>query len=157
MSAGGLPRTRTPRFWVVAGLFVLYTLFILSVTLSPSQIDPSVQGWVYRVVEAAQRLGAPGWFDYDAIEFGANIGMFVPFGFLLALLLTSRWAWLAVFIAMALSTGIEVFQREFLPARVFDPRDIVANSVGAIIGVAGAAVFRAVIRPRRKRVIARTV
>ncbi len=151
------PRKSGARLGLVSVLFAGYTAFILVVTLSPSQVDSSVQGWVYRFVAAAQRLGAPAWFDYDAVEFSANVGMFIPFGFMLALLLPAQWAWVSILAAAALSTGIEFFQKEFLPQRVFDPRDIIANSLGGLVGFILAASLRAIVHARDKRVIARAV
>jgi len=135
----------------------LYTLFILSVTLSPTQLDVSSQRLVFRFVDVLHRFGVPTWFDYAEVEFSANIAMFVPFGFMVSLLIPVRFAWLAVFISFGFSMGIELFQREFLDARIFDVRDIVANTLGGTIGFVIAAFLRSLVHGRDKRVIARAL
>ena len=55
------------------------------------------------------------------------------------------------------STGIENVQREFLDERIYDVRDIVANTVGGVIGFAVAAFLRAVVHARDKKIIARAL
>jgi glycopeptide antibiotics resistance protein len=68
------------------------------------------------------------------VEFIANIGMFVPLGLLLGLALPSRRGWVP-FVAVPLgSVAIEITQYLFLPDRFGTPRDVLSNSIGAIIG-----------------------
>lgn len=69
------------------------------------------------------------------IEFGANVAMFVPVGMFFLLLLGRRQWWLAVLAGLVLTVGIEVAQQE-IPGRVSDPRDVVSNGAGTVIGVA---------------------
>ncbi|BDI23397.1 VanZ family protein [Herbiconiux sp. L3-i23] len=82
------------------------------------------------------------WTTGSPIEFVANIVMFVPIGLLLRLVF-ARAAGVAVFAAAAsITVAIEALQ---IPLdRVSDPRDLVANTVGAVIGIAiGAGVVAA--------------
>jgi glycopeptide antibiotics resistance protein len=153
----GIPPKSRLRHALVISVLVLYTLFILTVTLSPTQLDVSTQRLVFRFVDVLHRFGVPTWFDYAEVEFSANILMFIPFGFMVTLLLPIRFAWLAVFIALSFSTGIELFQREFLDARIFDVRDIVANTIGGTIGWVMAAFLRSLVHARDKHVIARAL
>lgn len=71
----------------------------------------------------------------EALEFIANIVLFIPAGLLLAVLLGPGRRWLAMLAGVALSTAIEFAQGILLPARVATLSDIVANSTGALVGV----------------------
>jgi glycopeptide antibiotics resistance protein len=150
------PKSRL-RHGLVASVLVVYTVFILAVTLSPTQLDISAQRLVLRFVDVLHRFGVPTWFDYGEVEFSANILMFIPFGFMVTLLIPVRFAWLAVVISLGFSMGIEFFQREFLDARIFDVRDMVANTLGGTIGYVGAAFLRSLVHARDRKVIARAL
>jgi VanZ family protein len=78
--------------------------------------------------------------------------MFVPIGvFLLLLVGAERW-WLALFLPFFVTAFIETAQRG-IPGRVSDPRDVLANTVGGIAGVAVAMVLTmpATLRRRRRK------
>ncbi|KQT02238.1 hypothetical protein ASG23_02525 [Cellulomonas sp. Leaf395] len=84
-----------------------------------------------------------GWLDdhgialtYSVTEFVANIALFVPFGVLVSLLQPRRPPWAVVALGLATSLAIEVAQLLFLPLRVADVRDLVANTLGTAVGVA---------------------
>jgi glycopeptide antibiotics resistance protein len=68
------------------------------------------------------------------VEFLLNVGMFVPLGLFLVLLLGRRAWWLGILFGVGLTVVIE-FVQQSLPSRVSDPRDLVANSIGAAVGV----------------------
>lgn len=138
-------------------ILVAYTLFILAVTLSPTQIDVSYQNAVVRLIGVLHRNGVPEWFGYGEIEFLANIAMFVPFGFLIAILLPQRLSGLTVLVGPAFSAFVENFQREFLSERVASVYDVIANSAGTIIGLVLAAILRGVVHARDRKVIARAI
>jgi len=138
-------------------VLVLYTAFILVVTLSPTQMDVNYQNAVVRLLDALHRNGVPQWFGYGEVEFLANVAMFVPFGFLVAILLPQRLSILTVLVGPAFSAFVENFQREFLSERVASIYDVYANSAGAIGGLILAALLRAVIHARDRRVIARAI
>jgi len=59
----------------------------------------------------------------------------LPAGFLVALLLPARRWWLALLICPAISIGIELTQAIFLSARFATVNDVIANSLGAVLGV----------------------
>lgn len=147
------------RLRLAFGLAVLiaYTLFILAVTLSPTQMDVSYQNAVIRLLGVLHRNGVPEWFGYGEVEFLANIGMFVPFGFLVAILLPQKLSGLTILVGPAFSAFVENFQREFLDERVASVYDVYANSAGAILGWLIAAVLRGVVHARDRRVIARAL
>lgn len=157
VSDAGIPAKSRLRHALALSVFVLYTAFILVVTLSPSQLDVSVQRFVVRFVEVLHRYGVPTWFGYGEVEFLANIAMFIPFGFILTLLFPVKLSWLSVVASLLFSTGIELFQREFLDERIYDTRDIVANTLGSFTGFVIAAFLRALVHSRDKRIIARAL
>lgn len=152
-----VPRRSKLRLGLGLVLLVGYTGFIFSVTLSPRQLDVTYQNVVLRLIDALHRNGVPQWFGYGEVEFLANVGMFVPFGFLLAMLLPSRVSWLSLFAGPALSGFVENFQRQFLDERVASIDDVWANSAGTVIGWLLFALIRGVIYSRDRRVIARAL
>jgi glycopeptide antibiotics resistance protein len=137
----------------VAVLTTVYVAFVLLVTLWPTTVDRGLDPYIERLLEKLWSKGVPTFVDYGFIEFTANIGFFVPVGFLIALLLTYRLQWLAVLGGLLLSAGVETAQGTFLPGRVSSPADVVANSSGALIGCLLAAVVRALILHRDTLVI----
>jgi len=73
------------------------------------------------------------WLDWPRFEVLANVAMLVPVALLLTFVLGRRLWWLALALCLAASVGIEVVQG-FIPGRDPSVRDIIANSVGAVIG-----------------------
>jgi glycopeptide antibiotics resistance protein len=95
-----------------------------------------------RIVAVITSAPLTSWMTYDGIEFTANIVMFVPMGLLFTLLLGPRRWWFALAIGIAATCFIE-FAQLFIPGRVSDLRDLMANSLGALVGVGiGVAVRR---------------
>lgn len=121
------------RYWVLVGL-IGYVLVVGIVLLSPvgySDIVSMVGDWL------AVGFGAT-WFGTGWIEFGANVLMFVPLGFLLTLLFRHHWYGIAL--ALALSVLAEMVQF-VIPMREPSLRDVLANTAGAAAGVGLAWVF----------------
>jgi glycopeptide antibiotics resistance protein len=113
---------------------VAYLLFVGWATLNPAPPDPmSVGPFTVWLAEFA-KYPVTAWLTYDMVEFIANIGMFVPIGVLLTVLLGARRWWVVVLICVLLTCTIESIQLT-MPARHPDVRDLVANSLGASIGV----------------------
>lgn len=83
------------------------------------------------------------WSTGSSFEFTANILMFVPVGVLFAMLLGARRWLIALGAAGLLTWAIEVVQIP-LDDRISDPRDLLANSAGAVIGLAVAGMAWAV-------------
>lgn len=89
------------------------------------------------VAEFVAGFGLPYAQVFAATEFVANVAMFVPFGLLVPLAVGSLRARVCVLTLAAgfvLSLMIEVAQLA-IPGRVSDPRDLVANTLGASLGV----------------------
>jgi VanZ family protein len=128
----------------------VYLGFVGWLTLTPQDSAPTASALVLRVVARLQ-VHDPR-FTYDRVEFMANVGLFVPVGVFLVLMFGARFWWLAAISGFALTSAIETAQRS-IPGRVSDPRDIVANTSGALIGVVLALVLTmpATLRRRRRR------
>ena len=121
-----------------------YLGFVALVTLTPASTQPDYSGLAERVLARLDRYPdlepVTARLSVERVEFLANIGLFVPVGVFVLLLFGSGLWWVAVAGGVALTSVIETVQQS-IPGRVSDPRDVVANSVGAVIGVALALVL----------------
>jgi glycopeptide antibiotics resistance protein len=130
-------------------LLVAFCALIAIITFWPGPPDPDGQQSLKLFLQTAYRHGLPTWVTYGKIEFGANILMFVPVGLFGALSLT-RAHWLIVPAALAASTVIELVQGG-IPERVGSLRDVVGNTMGALIGYVLACLVLRVVRSRAGR------
>lgn len=113
----------------VAGrVLVVYAAVLALIAFWPTPVDREAAGVLRAIARAVPLL------SYGVVEFTANIALFVPFGVLLALALPRRRG-LAVPIAVAVSLVIESGQAMFLAQRTPSLRDIVANTLGASVGL----------------------
>ncbi|WP_165700004.1 VanZ family protein [Ornithinimicrobium ciconiae] len=137
---------------VVWAALVLYLVVLGAIGLWLTSVDDPVRSQVQDLVDWLTDHGAPESFRYGYVEAAANAAVFVPLGFLVALLLRpSRW-WLAGLLGLCLSAGIELTQFALLSARVADPVDLLMNTTGAFVGAAlGGLVVLALARRRRAR------
>ena len=127
-------------------VIAVYLLAVAGITLDPAPGDPAGNPLLRELLRAVSAVPGLGWVDYDVAEFSANVLLFVPMGVLFVLLLGAwRW-WLAVAIGVVATLVIE-FVQLFLPERVSDPRDLLANTLGTVLGVA----LVALVRRRRSR------
>jgi VanZ family protein len=121
----------------------VYGLAAVVLLVSPLSPGDVVAALASRVQSLPGLSGVrQGW-----IEFGANILLFVPLGFLLTGIF--RRPWIGVALALALSVGAELVQ-VLLPARLPSLRDVLANALGAALGAGIAWVFL-IRRSRRAR------
>lgn len=135
-----------------------YLGFVGWLTLTPQPIDARDQELIGRVLSALHRRGYVEWLDYDRLEFLANVGLFVPVGMFFLLLFGAGGWWMAVAGSVAITSFIETLQYQ-IPGRVPDDRDIVANTLGALIGVVLALLLTlpATLRRSRRRAAERPV
>ncbi len=112
-----------------------YLAFVGWVTLTPASDAPTQSDLVLRVLARLQRYDHMEWLTYDRAEYLANVALFLPVGLFLLLLFGTRFWWLAVASALVMTSLIETAQRG-IPGRVSDERDIAANTMGAVVGVA---------------------
>ncbi len=118
---------------------VLCLAFIALVTLGPPPwvTRPSADG--YDVLSLSTWLDRGTWSVGRPWEFLANVLLFVPLGMLVRLGFP-RGTWVfAGFVGSVVSVGVEVLQMG--SARVSDPRDVVANTLGALAGAVLVAVL----------------
>lgn len=120
-------------------------------TLSPLPIYTRAVPAIARVLDVLHSGGAPGRLDLHVLEAGANVLLFVPLGFLVALLLPRRRWWLVLLGAALASTAVETVQSVLLPHRIGSPRDVLDNTLGAAVGIGLAAAWQTVQRRRRGR------
>jgi hypothetical protein len=114
-------------------LGAVYAALVGVIAFTGSPVDAGAQPWLLRTLER-HRIGLPGWFDYAATEFSANVVFFVPLGVFVVLLLGARRWWVGAGTGFLLSVVIEVSQSLFLPARFGSVDDVVSNTCGAVIG-----------------------
>jgi glycopeptide antibiotics resistance protein len=120
---------------VPLALLILYTIFIGLVTLSPQQMDTEPGSFIAELLDFLAAHPVTAWIDYDTLEKLANVGMFVPFGFLMALQVGRRRWWIGWVAGIAFTCLIEGTQATLLSATRFATvSDLVTNSLGAGIG-----------------------
>ncbi|WP_146243291.1 VanZ family protein [Curtobacterium sp. MCBD17_021] len=125
----------TGRSRSVAGVLAVgYGVAVVLIGFWGSPVDARAQPLLDRLIAAAQRRGAPSWFGYELFESLANVAFFVPLGLLVVLLAGARWWWAGAAAGLLVSAAIETGQALFLPARVATIDDVVANTMGAVVG-----------------------
>jgi hypothetical protein len=136
----GHPAARTRRSStkpIAAAAGALYVMAIVWATLRP--VPWAVEGAeaTLGVLNPAAWLDPTSWSEGRPLEVAVNIAMFVPIGVVASLLFRRRWA---VAIPLALTLGIELAQ---IPLdRISHPRDLVANTLGGLLGVGAMALAR---------------
>ncbi|WP_171013204.1 VanZ family protein [Microbacterium sp. 2FI] len=153
MTDGRLPSTSGPRHTLIAALAIGYGAFLAFVVFWPSPIDQPVESLLNRAIAELHERGVPAFVDYAFIESFANVLLFVPVGLLFGLMIPLRWWPIALLLGPALSGLIEVAQKYLLEDRYSTVEDVIANSIGATIGVFIAVILRAVVKARDDRVI----
>nr|WP_253943683.1 VanZ family protein [Nocardioides sp. zg-1308] len=137
-------------------LTLLYLGFVGLVTLTPAEDQPDYSSLAARLLARLERYPdldpLTSRLSVDRVEFLANIGLFVPLGVFLLLLVGLRLWWVALAAGIVLTSMIENVQRQ-IPGRVSDPRDVAANSIGMFLGILLALVLTlpATLRRRRQR------
>lgn len=96
----------------------------------------------YDVLSLSTWLDPDTWTRLGSPEFTANILLFIPLGLLVRLGIPRATWFGAVAIGGAVSVAIETLQ--VWSPRVSDPRDLVANTLGALIGAVLGAVISAI-------------
>ena len=116
-----------------AGLLA-YGALLAAVGLWPTPVDRPLDPLLFRVLGAIARFGVRPLDAYGVIEFTANVALFVPPALLLVLVMGVRRWWLAPLAGMLCSILIELAQHLLLPARFATLSDVIANTLGALIG-----------------------
>lgn len=134
-------------------LLAPYLIAVLLITWLPANAAGKVTGIVGRIARSiAARFDVSFLTAYNALEFLANIALFMPLGILVALAWPKlRW-WHIVLCGLALTLLIEGVQMT-LPSRFPTASDIVANTAGAGAGAVLVALVHAMVRPRRPTLV----
>ena len=107
-------------------LLPIYLLVVALIVFSPA--DDSGTGFLDRLGEL---LGEPA---YVALEFTANIAMFVPFGVLVRVAFARLPWWAVLLLGVATTVTIELVQTT-LPGRYSTLSDVIANTLGTAAGL----------------------
>jgi VanZ family protein len=124
-----------------AVLLAVYSVAVLVIVAWPTPVDRGANRAIVRVLEALHDRNVLMFLGYRQVEFLANVGMFLPLGLLIGIVLGRRLWGLAILIGFGLSAGIEAFQLVFLPDRFATVDDVIANTLGALFGAFAAGVF----------------
>jgi len=79
--------------------------------------------------------GLPNWFSYKQLEFSANIVMTIPLGLFAGMALPRPKRRMAFIALPAMAALVEISQALFLSDRVASIWDVVADSLGAWLGL----------------------
>lgn len=126
---------RTRRLLPLLGVTTAYLALVAWATLGPSPWRAEGNQAPLGVLNPSIWLERATWSTGSTYEFAANIVMFVPVGVLFAMLVGARRWLLALGAAALLTCAIEVAQIP-IDDRISDPRDLLANTAGAVIGLA---------------------
>lgn len=123
----------TPRRLLIATLLVAYVIPLVWILFTPHGSTPA--GIVLWTADAVHALGVPETVAMiTRVEFGLNVVLMVPvFG--LASLMWPRWTWRDwTTLGFIVSGIVELLQGFVLPERAAAFSDVVANTLGALIG-----------------------
>ena len=104
-------------------------------TLRAAPYGSDIASGLNRLLAWFAERPSTAWITFDRVEFGANVAMFVPLGVIAVLWFGVRGWWAAPLMGALASAAIETLQALLLDARVADVRDIIANTLGSVIGM----------------------
>ncbi|WP_157970649.1 VanZ family protein [Nakamurella deserti] len=124
------------RLRLVALVLLGLTVFVSGlIVFTPGPPARHGQSWLHHWSAVWQASGAqPRFLTYDTVEWGSNLLMFLPIGFLFAAAVRPALRHWVVPVAAAGSVVIETVQL-FIPERVSSVSDVLSNTVGALLGV----------------------
>lgn len=115
-------------------LLVPYGIALALIVWLPAAAASRVTGIVFRLARfVSERLDISLSATYTVFEFGANVALFIPFGLLVAAGWPRTNAWWVILLGFSASAAIELVQT-MIPGRVTTLSDVVANTLGMIIG-----------------------
>ena len=112
----------------------IYLTFLGLVVFWPTPVDKDFSGALKEFLLYAQQEWGTFWLTYDSLEFTANIFLLLPMGILISASATKSNS--VIFLAIAFSSVllVEVTQKIALPERYSSVLDILANTLGILIG-----------------------
>lgn len=124
--------------WTFLGYFVALAF----IAYWPTPVDKPAAGELSVLLDLLHRSGTPEWINYGFVEASANVLLFAPSGFLLALTLRRKRWWQLLALGAAASGTVELGQLLFLPHRFPSVQDILMNTLGVGLGLLLAAVLK---------------
>ncbi len=122
-------------------LLVPYAIALALIVWLPDSAASRVTGIVFRLARfVAERLDL-SLTTYTLFEFAANVALFVPFGLLVAAAWPRTNAWWIVLLGFSASAAIELVQT-MIPGRVTTLSDVIANTLGMIVGCCAVRIWR---------------
>lgn len=129
---------------IITYLFIFYTLFIVYNTLIPFQ-------FTYGIEDLHEQIGLISWTPYftsegrvSLVDIAGNIILFVPFGFLLYMLMSfggRKHIIIITLLAGAVLSFLIEFIQLFIAGRNSAPHDLINNALGSWMGAVVAAVY----------------
>jgi len=116
-------------------LTALYAWLVAWMTLRAAPYGSDIASGLNRLLAWFAERPSTAWITFERVEFGANVAMFVPLGVIAVLWFGVRGWWAAPILGALASAGIETLQALLIDTRVADLRDIVANTLGSVIGM----------------------
>ncbi|MGO1855266.1 MAG: VanZ family protein [Microbacteriaceae bacterium] len=122
-------------------LLVPYAIALALIVWLPDSVASRVTGIVFRLARfVAEHAGVSLSTTYTVFEFAANIALFIPFGLLLAAGWPRTNVWWIILMGFSASATIELVQT-MIPGRVTTLSDVIANTLGTIIGCCAVRLF----------------
>jgi glycopeptide antibiotics resistance protein len=115
-------------------LIPFYLLALCVIVFSPSDEATEAPGLIAWVFDRVDELRASFEPAYVALEFVANIALFVPFGVLGRLAFARPPWWAILLLGFATTVTIELVQST-LPTRFSTASDVIANTAGTALGL----------------------
>lgn len=141
---------RTAARLVLTALTIGYLWAVAYMTLRARPYGDEIAAGLQRLLNWFAEHPSTAWITFGRVEFVSNIAMFVPLGILAVLWFGVRGWWTAPVIGALISAAIEGTQAVVLSTRVADPRDILANTTGAIVGMLLMLLLAFLLAPRRR-------
>lgn len=125
-----------PGHRLLVTFLALYLVVLAFVVLWPTPVDKDAGRHLTHTLAWLYAHGIPLWFSYPLLEWLSNVAMFLPFGFLVSVMLERGAWWKATVAGLALSTAIEMIQFLFFVQRTASVLDVLANALGTLVGAA---------------------
>ncbi|UYO96353.1 VanZ family protein [Microbacterium sp. M28] len=144
-----MPASRPSIITVTARVLIVpYVIGLALIVFLPASVASRATGIAFRIARFVSDLTGISLSTSDTIfEFLANIALFVPLGVLLAAGWPRLRPWVIILVGYSASATIELTQT-LLPSRVPTISDVVANTLGTIVGCL---VVRTVLTTSRER------
>jgi glycopeptide antibiotics resistance protein len=122
---------------------VAYVVVLALLVLWPTHPEAFLQPQLITLTLNLAAHPATAWITFGVLNFVANVVLFAPLTLLGVLVFGRAW-WFLIFAAgAAAAAAAELAQDLFLPGRTADIFDIIAGSVGSLLGaLIGVAIVR---------------